>query len=174
MQSLRRYVLLAPLVAVAVAYGDAVPAGAKDTGVCTLLTRAEAGKLLGAKVYSTATKTSAADGAQRCTYKTNKVQKESKHGDLKIQLELTVQPVTDTLRSQLQRIPSNEGQRVEGLGDEAYATKFDYVIAIVGNVAVQAKLQNYEGSPTKFRDVSEGAVRTALTRLDRVTVSPPS
>jgi hypothetical protein len=39
---------------------------------------------------------------------------------------------------------------------------------------VQAKLQNYQGSPTKFRSVSEGAVRTALPRLDRVSVMPSS
>jgi hypothetical protein len=93
---------------------------------------------------------------------------------VKMQLEVTVQPVTDKLRAELQRIPTNEGERVEGLGDEAYATKFDYVIAVSGNTATQAKLQNYQGSPTKFRSVSEGAVRTALTRLDRVSVTPAS
>jgi hypothetical protein len=43
---------------------------------------------------------------------------------------------------------------------------------------VSAKLQNYAGSPTKFRSVAEGAVRTALTRLGNlditdVTYDPP-
>src|SRR5881397_3958770 len=90
----------------------------------------------------------AAEDAGVCTYKTKKVDKEFKKRNLKIQLELTVQPVTDELRAQLQRIPSDEGERVEGLGDEAYATKFDDVIAISDTTAVQAKLQNYQGSPT--------------------------
>jgi hypothetical protein len=43
MRSLRRYLVFGPLVAAAVAFGDAAPAAAKDTGVCTLLTRSEAG-----------------------------------------------------------------------------------------------------------------------------------
>ncbi|HEY3097100.1 MAG TPA: hypothetical protein VGK05_09685 [Acidimicrobiia bacterium] len=174
MRCLRRYLVLGPVVAAAVAFADATPAAAKDTGVCTLLTRSEAGKLLGAKVVKTSKKTSKINDALECTYKTNKAQKQFKDRGAKMQLEVTVQPVTDKLRAELQRIPTNEGERVEGLGDEAYATKFDYVIAVSGNTAVQAKLQNYQGSPTKFRSVSEGAVRTALTRLDRVSVTPPS
>lgn len=48
------------------------------------------------------------------------------------------------------------------------------MIAISGNVAVQAKLQNYQGPSTKFRQVSESAVRTALRRLDRVSLTPPT
>src|SRR6266516_775362 len=79
--------------------------------------------------------------------------------------EDTGEPLNDDLRTKLQRIPSEDGERVEGLGDEAYASKFDDVTAIAGNVAVQAKLQNYAGSPAKFRSVSEGALRTALPRL---------
>jgi len=164
--------LVAPLMATGVAFLDASPAAAEDAGVCTLVTRDEAGELLGAKVVKTTKKTSAKTGAEECTYKTKKVDKEFKKRNLKIQLELTVQPVTDELRAQLQRIPSDEGERVEGLGDEAYATKFDDVIAISGTTAVQAKLQNYQGSPTKFRSVSEGAVRAALPRLGQLT--PPT
>ena len=155
-----------------VALLDAAPAAAEDAGVCTLVTRDEAGELLGAKVVKTTRKTSAKTGAEECTYKTKKVDKEFKKRNLKIQLELTVQPVTDELRAQLQRIPSDEGERVEGLGDEAYATKFDDVIAISDTTAVQAKLQNYQGSPTRFRSVSEGAVRAALPRLGQLP--PPT
>ena|SRR5437660_6709035 len=166
--------LVAPLMAAGVALLDAAPAAAEDADVCTLVTRQTAGDLLGAKVVKTTKKMSAKTGAEECTYKTKKVDKEFKKRNLKIQLELTVQPVTDELRAQVQRIPSDEGERVEGLGDEAYATKFDDVIAIVGPLAVQAKLQNYEGSPTKFRTVSEGAVRAALLRLGEIPVTPTS
>ena len=166
--------LVAPLLVTGLAFLDAAPAAAEDTGVCTLLTRSEAGKLLGAKVVKTEKDTSRTSGAQECTYKTKKGQKRFKKSGVKMQLEITVEPLTDELRAKLQRIPSEDGERVEGLGDEAYATKFDDVTAIAGNVAVQAKLQNYAGSPTKFRSVSEGALRTALPRLDQVTLTPPS
>jgi hypothetical protein len=140
--------------------------------VCTLLTRDDAGDLLGYKVVKTTTKTSPTNGAQDCTYRTKKVQKPSKHSNLKIQLEVTVQPVTEKLRSQLQNIPFDDGSRLDGLGDEAYVTKFDDVIAVSGTTALQAKLQNYQGPSSKFRDVSEGAVKAALPRLGQLT--PPT
>jgi hypothetical protein len=80
--------------------------------------------------------------------------------------------VTDALRAELHDVPFDDGERVEGLGDEAYATKFDQVIAISGTTAVSAKLQNYKGSPTKFRSVAEGAVRAAFPRLAQLTPPP--
>jgi hypothetical protein len=164
--------LVAPLIATGIALLDAAPAAAEDTGVCTLVTRKEAGELLGAKVVKTTTKTSKTNGAEECTYRTKKVQKEFKDRNLRISLELTVQPVTDEVRSELQNIPFDDGSRVQGLGDEAYVTKFDQVIAISGDTAVAAKFQNYRGASTKFRDVSEGAVRAALPRLGQLP--PPT
>ena len=169
---LTSWLLVAPLLAAGVAFLDAAPAAGEDTGVCTLLTRKEAGDLLGAKVVKTTTTKSKTNGAEECTYKTKKAQKRFKKSGVKMQLEVTVEPLTDELRTKLQRIPSEDGERVEGLGDEAYASKFDDVTAIAGNVAVQAKLQNYAGSPTKFRSVSEGALRTALPRLAQLP--PPT
>jgi hypothetical protein len=150
----------------------AAPAVAGGTDVCALVTRQEAGELLGYKVVKTTKKTSSIDDSAECTYRTKKVQKAFKEEydrDLKIQLELTVGPVTDELRVDLQDVPFDDGERIEGLGDEAYATKFDEVIAISGTTAVSAKLQNYSGSPTKFRSVAEGAVRAALPRLVDLT-----
>jgi hypothetical protein len=158
-------------MATGVALLDAAPAAAEDAGVCTLVTRDEAGDLLGAKVVKTTKKTSAKTGAEECTYKTKKVDKDLGRRNLKISLELTVQPVTDEVRSELQNIPFEDGSRVQGLGDEAYVTKFDQVIAISGDNAVAAKLQNYRGASTKFRSVSEGAVRAALPRLGQLPSS---
>jgi hypothetical protein len=109
-----------------------------------------------------------------CTYRTKKVQKAFKEEfdrNLTIQLELKVGLLTDELRAELQEVPFDDGERVEGLGDEAYATKFDEVIAISGATAVSAKLQNYKGSLTKFRSVAEGAVRAALPRLGNLNIT---
>jgi hypothetical protein len=93
---------------------------------------------------------------------------------LKLKLEVTVQPITDDLRSKLQDIPFDDGSRIEGLGDEAYVTQFEQVIAVSGDVVLAAKPQNYSGASTKIRGISEGAVRAALPRLDQVTVNPPA
>ena len=167
-----RLLLLVPLLAAPLAVLDAASTAAAETDVCKLVTRKEASDLLAAKVVKPTTKTSATNGAEECTYRTKKVQKELKDRNLKISLELTVQPVTDDVRSELQNIPFEDGSRLQGLGDEAYVTKFDQVIAVSGTTAVAAKLQNYRGASSKFRSVSEGAVRAALPRLGEIT--PPT
>ena len=59
--------------------------------------------------------------ASSCTYRTKK----KGFRNLKLQLELTIQPVTDQLRSKLQSIPFEDGSRLQDLGDEAYVDKFD-------------------------------------------------
>jgi hypothetical protein len=164
--------LVAPTIVTGIALLDAEPAAAEDTGVCALVTRKEAGELLGAKVVKTTTQTSKTNGAEECTYRTKKVDKDLGKRNLKISLEVTVQPVTDEVRSELQNIPFEDGSRVQGLGDEAYVDKFDQVIAISGDTAVAAKLQNYRGSSSRFRSVSEGAVRAALPRLGQLP--PPT
>lgn len=172
MRSRRFFGLLASLLAVAPAFVVAAPASAQSTGACSLVTRGEAGKLLRAKVVKTEKDESPANGAQQCTYKTKKTG--IKDRDVKLALQVTVQPLTEDLRSELQNIPFEDGSRVEGLGDEAYVTKFDQVIAVSGDIALAAKLQNYQGASSRFRSVSEGAVRAALPRLDQVDVPPPS
>src|SRR5215207_10245433 len=172
MRSRRFFGLLASLLAVAPAFVVAAPASAQSTGACSLVTRGEAGKLLRAKVVKTEKDESPANGAQQCTYKTKKTG--IKDRDVKLTLQVTVQPMTEDLRSELQNIPFEDGSRVEGLGDEAYVTKFDQVIAVSGETALAAKLQNYQGASSRFRSVSEGAVRAALPRLDQVDVPPPS
>jgi hypothetical protein len=73
-------------MAAGVALLDAAPAAAEDTGVCTLVTRDEAGDLLGAKVVKTTKKTSKTSGAEECTYRTNKAQKRFKKSGVKMQL----------------------------------------------------------------------------------------
>jgi hypothetical protein len=171
MHSLRFLTILA-VTAVSSCMGavvaDPSPAEAGESEVCKLVTRKEASDLLGAKVVKTTPKTSATNGAEECTYRTKK----KGIRDLKMQLELTIQPVTDELRSKLQNIPFDDGSRLQDLGDEAYVDKFDSVVALSGGVAVQAKLQNYQGASSRFRRVSEGAVRAAVPRLGEIT--PPT
>jgi hypothetical protein len=160
-RSPRRFLVLVPVLAAVLASFVATPAAAGRFDVCKLVTRKEASDLLGAKVVKTTKKTSSSNDAQECTYRTNK----RGYRKLKLQLELTVQPLTDDLRADLQNIPFDDGSRVQGLGDEAYVTKFDQVIAASGTMVVAAKLQNYQGASSRFREVSEGAVRAALPRL---------
>jgi hypothetical protein len=66
MHPLCRYLVFGPLIAAAVGFADAAAPAAKDTDMCTLLTRTEAGKLLGAKVVKAEKKTSRINDAQEC------------------------------------------------------------------------------------------------------------
>jgi hypothetical protein len=173
-RSPRRFLVVAPVLVPALVFVVAAPASGQSSGVCSLVTRREAGKLLGAKVVKTEKDESPANGAQQCTYTTKKVVKELKDRGLKLKLQVTVQPITDDLRSDLQSIPFEGGSRIQGLGDEAYVTQFEQVIAVSGDIVVAAKPQNYSGASTKIRGISLGAVRAALPRLDQVTVNPPA
>ena len=167
MREFRLFTVITLVVATlnAMALLAATPAEAGASDVCKLVTRKEASDLLGARVVKTTTKTSATNGAEECTYRTKK----RGFRNLKLQLELTIQPVTDDLRSELQNIPFEDGSRLQDLGDEAYVDKFDTVVALSGTTALQAKLQNYQGASSRFRSVSEGAVRAALPRLGEIT-----
>ena len=168
LRSLALLALAAAPVGVGVVVVAASPADAGESEVCKLVTRKEASDLLGAKVVKTTTKTSTTNGAEECTYRTKK----KGFRNLKLQLELTIQPVTDELRSKLQNIPFEDGSRLQDLGDEAYVDKFDSVVALSGATAVQGKLQNYQGASSRFRSVSEGVVRAAIPRLGEIT--PPT
>ena len=88
---------------------------------------------------------------------------------MKLALQVTVQPLTEDLRSELQNIPFEDGSRVEGLGDEAYVTKFDQVIAVSGDIALAAKLQNYPGRVEQVpqRLGGRGACRAPAPRSGR-------
>jgi hypothetical protein len=173
-RSPRRFLVVASVLVAALVFVVAAPASGQSSGVCSLVTRREAGKLLRAKVVKTEKDESPANGAQQCTYTTKKVVKELEDRGLKLKLEVTVQPITDDLRSKLQNIPFDDGSRIEGLGDEAYVTQFEQVIAVSGDIVLAAKPQNYSGASTKIRGISVGAVRAALPRLDQVTVNPPA
>jgi hypothetical protein len=173
-RSSRRFLVIVPALIAALLSVVAAPASGQSSGVCSLVTRREAGKFLGAKVVKTEKDESPANGAQQCTYTTKKVVKEFKDRGLKLKLQVTVQPITDELRSKLQNIPFDDGSRIQGLGDEAYVTQFSQVIAVSGDIVLAAKPQNYSGASTKIQGIGEGAVRAALPRLDQVTVNPPA
>jgi hypothetical protein len=153
------------LVGAIVLGSAAAPANASGTDVCSLLTRPEASKILGAKVVATSRKSQASNGAQECTYKTKKfTDKRFKQLKAPLELGLTWQPMSVTLRS---NIDSNRSKLnpIAGLGDEAYVINDFDVFAIQGHNVVQSKIYNWDTGVGTLESKNEQAVRTAVPRL---------
>jgi hypothetical protein len=159
----KRIPLVLLVSVIALAGFSTLPAVATGTDVCALVSKQDASKLLGAKVVKTTTKTSASNGAQRCTYKTKKfTSKTLKKFDAPLQLAITWQPLTDAVRAYIKDINSDLTP-ISGLGDEAYADKFGAVFAIRGQDVVQAKVQNIQSS--HLQEWNQKAVALALPGL---------
>jgi hypothetical protein len=164
---MKRFIPLAVVAAVALA-GLAVPsAGAAGTNVCTLVTKKEASKILGAKVVKIKRATNATTGDQECEYRT-KVYVSPRFKKLKapLKLQVTLGTLTDELRGQIDDNQSDLDP-IAGLGDEAYlsgTTRTD-VLVVSGTNLLQTGPANWEGGPTKYQAMAEAAARTALPRL---------
>jgi hypothetical protein len=138
-------------------------ASASGTGVCSLVTKKEAAKILGAKVVSATSKRPAAKSAQECVYKTKKfTAKRLRKLNAPLELVVVWGPVTQQLRDEI--ATNKDLQMITGLGDAAYATA-DSVFAIRGEDAVQATVFNWETKLATLRAEAEQAVRLAVPRL---------
>ena len=161
---MKRVAVLATAAALALA-ALAGPTGASGVDVCSLITRKEASKILGAKVVKTEHKTVAANPAQECIYKTHKFT-EKRLVKLNAPLELKVvwAPLTQQLRDEITKNPS-KFVPIQGVGDEAYIVDNFDALAIRGQDVVQASVYNWETRVSVLTKKSEQAVRKAVPRL---------
>jgi hypothetical protein len=161
MKRLIAVVVLAP----AVTFGclGLKPAGATGTNVCSLITKQEASKILGANVVKTVRRTDAS-GGQECRYRTKKfTAKRLKRFDAPLGLTLSWVPLTPELRQQIDD-RKFDLDSIDGLGDEAY---FDstHVLAIRGQNVLTASVVNWETGIDTLHTKDERAMRLALARL---------
>lgn len=157
---------IATLVAAAAisAMGFTGPVGASGTDVCSLITKKEVSKILGAKVAKLKRETNHSTGAQVCTYKTKKfTSKHLKKFNGALGLELIWGPVTQDLRDAIAK-GGSDLTAIPGLGDSAYSTQGS-VLALRGADVVQASIVNWQAPLSKLSAKSEKAVRLALPRL---------
>jgi hypothetical protein len=159
----RIFATVALATAVGVA-GLAGSAGASGTDVCSLITKKEVSKILGAKVVKLKRETNNSTGAQVCTYKTKKfTSKHLKKFNGALGLELIWGPVTQDLRDAIAKAGSDL-TAIPGLGDSAYSTQGS-VLALRAADVVQASIVNWQAPLSKLSAKSEKAVRLALPRL---------
>jgi hypothetical protein len=161
---MKRLVPLAVIATVALGTFVSTSAGAADVDVCTLVTKKEASKILGAKVVKVTSDANASTGDQECEYRTNRyVSKRLQKLRAPLKLKVTLGTLTDELRGQIDDNLS-ELDPISDLGDEAYLSGTD-VLVISGPDILQAEATNWQGSPSKYEAMSEAAARTAIARL---------
>ncbi len=153
------------LLAPAVIFGHLglKPTGATGTNVCSLITKQEVSRILGAKVVKTMRRTDAS-GGQECRYRTKKFTAQRlRRLDAPLGLTLSWIPLTPELRQQIDD-RKLDLHPIDGLGDEAY---FDstHVLAIRGQNVLTASVVNWETGIDTLHAKGERAMRLALTRL---------
>ncbi|HSO95436.1 MAG TPA: hypothetical protein VLV81_05290 [Acidimicrobiia bacterium] len=149
-----------------------VPASDVPSDPCTVLTRPQVERLLlGKRVVRVRRRHNSRNGAVECTWITGFFQTKSlQRAHDPLSLRLTVQPTAtasaalDELRART-RNPTNEiTTTVPTLGDEAYL-HLGEVIAVSGDVVVEAGLSNYDTSIAPYPAVDRLAAEAAAVAL---------
>lgn len=142
-------------------------AGAALTDPCTLVTRREAAKILGAKVVKVTRDTDAATGTRLCEYRT-RVYVSPRFEKLKapLKLKILLARLTDEIRAEIASSQSDLDP-IADLGDEAYFTGVTSsdVLVLSGDYILETGPANWEGGPSKYQAMAEAAARKAVTRV---------
>lgn len=167
MSRITALVLIATVALATLAVPSAGAAGASVVDACTLVTKREAAKILGAKIVKVKRDTDAATGTRLCEYRTA-VYLSPRFKKLKAPLKLKILLARLTNEIRLE-VASNQSDLdpIAGLGDEAYfsgVTRSD-VLVLSGDYIVQTGPANWEGGSSKYQAMAEAAARKAVTRV---------
>ena len=140
----------------------AAPAYAKT---CGTLTKKDASEIVGFKVV-TAKELSEGD-TEGCDYITKKFwSKRFKKLDAPLKLRITVQPLTPETEDVLTQLESDEdAEPVDGLGDRAFYTDSNDLVAVVGDQVFQAEVTNIEWKGNELTRYIKDPERAAMEQL---------
>jgi hypothetical protein len=140
----------------------AAPAFAKT---CGTLTKKEASEILGFKVVTTK-ELSEAD-TEGCDYVTKKFwSKRFKKLDAPLKLRITVQPLTPETEGVLKQLESDEdAEPVDGIGDRAFYTDSNDLVAVVGDQVFQSEVTNIEWKGNELTKNIKQPERAAMQQL---------
>jgi len=146
---MRRVVVIA-LLLVAMGAVLAPPAAAKkkQPDNCDLLTKKQVSKFLGFKVVETELEQDKTTGVEQCEYRTAKYWTESLEDlDAPLKMQVTTQPLTPEVEATLATLEADDGaETVTGLGDRAFYTDGNDLIAVVGPLVIQVEVTNIQWS----------------------------
>ncbi|MBM3657926.1 MAG: hypothetical protein FJW95_00245 [Actinobacteria bacterium] len=165
---MRRVAAIALLL---VAFGAvlAPPAVAKKKkpDTCDLLTKKQVSKFLGFKVVETGLEKERSTGAEQCEYRTAKYWTESLENlDAPLKMQVTTQPLTPEVEASLAALEAEDGaETVTGLGDRAFYTDGNDLIAVVGPLVIQVEVTNVQWSGDELQRYILGPERDAMEVL---------
>ena len=162
---MRRVVLLVTLAATSVLTLGGVLAAPAFAKTCGTLTKKEASEIVGFKVVTT--KELSEGDTEGCDYVTKKFwSKRLKKLDAPLKLRITVQPLTPETEDVLTQLESDEdSEPVEGLGERAFYTDSNDLVAVVGDQVFQAEVTNIEWKGNELTKYIKDPERAAMEQL---------
>ena len=162
---MKRIATLLAIAGVTIAASVGLLAGtAHAKSACTLLTKQEASAALGFKVVKTEKLSEPSTKTQGCDY-ISKKQFEDVSSPLK--LRITVQPLNADTKAAIDQIEADsDSEPVEGLGDRAFYTSGNELIASSGNKVFQTDITNVRWSgdelDTYIKEPELAAMKTLI------------
>lgn len=167
----RLAVLLLVVATGTVALGDTVGARSKPS-TCDLLTKKQVSKALGFKVVETRLERDTSTGAEQCEYRTKKYwTKDLRRLGAPLKMQVTTQPLTEDVESRLDTM-ERDGDPVAGLGERAFYTSGNGLVAVVEPVVILVEVTNIDWSGAELQKYILGpelrAMRILVDRFENV------
>lgn len=165
---------IASLLVVAAAVGATVLiaplGGTAHAKSCGTFTKKEASEILGFEVVRTKEISEPSTGTEGCDYYTNKYwSKRLKRLGAPYKLRITVQPLTDDVAEALDQLESDpDAETVDGVGDRAFYTDGNDLVAVSGDTVFQTKATNVvwknQGLDTYLKEPELAAMKQLIER----------
>lgn len=143
---MKRITSLLIVATVTVAAFVGVLGGTVHATTCGTITKKEASEILGFDVVRTKEISEPSTDTEGCDYYTKKYwSKRLKRLGAPYKLRVTVQPLTDDVAEALDQLESDsDAETVAGVGDRAFYTDGNDLIAVAGDKVFQTKVTNIE------------------------------
>ena len=140
----RLAVVVVLLVTVGALLAPSAGAKKKPPDNCDLLTKKQVSRYLGFKVVETALEKDKTTGAEQCEYRTAKYwNADFEELDAPLKMQVTTQPLTPDVEATLATLEADDdAEPVTGLGDRAFYTDGNDLVAVVGPVVIQVEVTN--------------------------------
>jgi hypothetical protein len=131
--------------------------------MCGTFTKKEASKIIGFKVVETEELVEESTDTEGCEYITKK---QFKDVSSPLKLRITAQPLNDDTDAALDALEADEdAEAVPGLGDRAFYTDDNELIAVSGDQVFQAKITNLRWRNDELETLIKGPELAAMRQL---------
>lgn len=142
-------------------------AGTAHAKVCGTLTKKEASQIVGFKVVETEELSEPSTDTEGCAYITKKFwTKRLKRLDAPLKLQITIQPLDDDTAAALDQLEADEdAETVSDLGDRAFYTDFNKLVAVSGDQVFQTDITNIQWEDEELQIYVKDPELEAMRRL---------